>query len=263
VKDIAVLLKALRASARSRDLRPPSVASDAWLFAASSQAVLIVDLINLTLIEANPAAASLLASTRSALIGSSIFNAFAKDSEKALRQAVAGARLGGSSSVSTHAASRALSQELDVTLSLVHAGSDSYLLMHLTSPLLRDPGTEVSSPVLDVIEQCPEGFVLTDLGLRVTYANRAFIDMAGLDSPEDLRGKSLAHWLEFSQNNLAALETQSKRREAVSVWTTTLRASSFRRQQVEITAVAVPDGAYPCWAFRVHAVAPETPVTSS
>ena len=44
------------------------------------------------------------------------------------------------------------------------------------------------------------------------------------------------------------------RREAVTVWKTTLRRSSFSTREVEVTAVAVPDGKDPCWGFRVSAL---------
>jgi PAS domain S-box-containing protein len=257
MKDVMALMKALRTSPR----RPatPKVADfpDAWLFAAAAQPVMIVDLASGSIIEANPAAASLLGIARTQLIGTPLLNAFAADSTPALTQQMSTTRLSGyGKRVTARTRASHGGREVGVTLSVVVAESDSYLLVRLltsTHESSESPGGEVSSIVLDVIEQAPEGFVVTDTGLRVTYANRAFIDLAGLESPEELRGKSLAVWLELSQPDLARLHDQMARREAVTVWKTMLRRSSLSVREVEVSAIAVPDGKDPCWGFRISA----------
>jgi PAS domain S-box-containing protein len=258
VKDVVALMKALGTSARRPASPAPTGNPDVWLFAGASQPVLIVDLATDSIIEANPAAATLLGMSRADLIGNAFITIFAADSAPALTQSMATARLAGSGKrVTARTRGGRGSREVGVTLSVVRAQNDSYLLARMvTSPLeAAESGTaEVSSMVLDVIEKAPEGFVVTDLGLRVSYANRAFIDLAGLESPGELRGKSLAHWLELSQMDLARLHDQMARREAVTVWKTTLRRSSFSTREVEVTAVAVPDGNEGCWGFRISAI---------
>lgn len=153
--------------------------------------------------------------------------------------------------------------DIGVTLSVVHADSDSYLLVQLLAEAhgADEHGVEVSSIVMDAIEQAPVGFVVTDPGLRLTYANRAFIEMTGLASLDELRGRSLAVWLELSQSDLSRLHDQMARREAVTVWNTMLRRSSVSTRAVEVSAIAVPDGAEPCWGFRVNAAHREPTAT--
>jgi PAS domain S-box-containing protein len=111
----------------------------------------------------------------------------------------------------------------------------------------------VTSIVLDIIEDSREGFVLTDLGLRVTYANPAFATLAGVGAIHDVLGRSLAQWLELSLTDLTRLREQMSRRKAAEIWMTMLRPSSGSLTPVEITAVAIPDGEDARWGFRVDA----------
>jgi PAS domain S-box-containing protein len=208
------------------------------------------------IIEANPAAASLLGIARAQLLGSAFLNAFHADSTAALRQSMASARLAGHGKRINARTQGDRGCDIGITLSVVHADSDSYLLVQLLTEAHganEQHGVEVSSIVMDSIEQAPEGFVVTDPGLRLTYANRAFIEMTGLASLDELRGRSLAVWLELSQSDLTRLHDQVARREAVTVWNTMLRCSSVSTRAVEVSAIAVPDGAEPCWGFRVNA----------
>jgi PAS domain S-box-containing protein len=264
VKDVAALMKALGTSARRLSAPTASGFPDAWLFAAATQPVMMVEQASGRILEANPAAASLLGIARAQLLGSAFLNAFHADSTAALTQSIASARLAGHGKRINARTHGSRGRDIGVTLSLVHADSDSYLLVQLLTAAHdanEQHGGEVSSIVMDVIEQAPEGFVVTDPGLRLTYANRAFIEMAGLASLDELRGRSLAVWLELSQSDLSRLHDQMARREAVTVWKTMLRRSSISTREVEVSAIAVPDGAEPCWGFRVNAAQREPSAT--
>lgn len=269
-------MKALGSAARRRSLPLAAGFPDAWLFAAARQAVMIVELASDSILEANPAAAALLQTERAQLLGSSFVGAFAADCTPALLQLIASARRHGygeriiartrgprADGGSRRARKARGGRDLGVTLSIVSADSDSYLLVRLlpaTRAGIDDSEGEVPSLVLDAIEQAPEGFVVTDPGLRLSYANRAFITMAGLESPAQWHGKSLAAWLELSQADLTRLHDQMARREAVTVWKTTLRRSSLPNPEavleVEVSAIAVPDGSERSWGFRISATAP-------
>jgi PAS domain S-box-containing protein len=257
---------------------------EAWLFAAARQAVMIVELASDSIVEANPAAAALLDSERTQLLGTSFLGAFVADSTPALQQLIESVRLHGHGKpvVARTRGPRAASairlarwarggRDIAVTLSMVSADSDAFLLVRLV-PATRaaadgsddgdhdasdDGEARVPSLVLDAIEKSPEGFVVTDPAFRLSYANPAFIRMAGLDSLAQLQGKSLTLWLELSQSDLTRLQQQMARREAVTVWNTTLRRSSLSTRQairkVEVTAIAVPDGRERSWGFRINA----------
>jgi PAS domain-containing protein len=273
VKHVVARMKALGSAPRRRSVTATAAAAgfpDAWLFAAATQPVLIVEPASDRIVEANPAAAALLGSERAGLLAGSFLGAFAADSTPALLQLIATARLSGhgkriivrirGASAGDAArggrrtrASRA-GRDIGVTLSTVFAGAESYLLVRLLPSghdATDDTDGAVASPVLDAIEQSHAGFVVTDPDLRLSYANRAFIEMVGLASPEPPRGKSLATWLDLSQADLTRLHDQMARRDAVTVWKTMLRRSSLSAREVEVSAIAVPDGAERCWGFRI------------
>jgi PAS domain S-box-containing protein len=226
---------------------------DGWLFAAASRPVLVVEQCTGRIVEANPAAFKLLDSDRNDLIGTPLTEAFADSSSDALRQSIAAAQASGHAT-QIGVRTRRGGSEVGVTLSTVRANSDSYLLVRLAKlPMAAEQmaSEEVSSIVLDVIQDSHEGFVLTDLGLRVIYGNAAFAALAGVESVHELLGKSLAMWLELTQFDLSRMRDQMTQREAAEVWMTLLRQASGTLRPVEITAVAVPDGEDACWGFRV------------
>ena len=136
-------------------------------------------------------------------------------------------------------------------MSLVRQPPDSYLLIRLEAATAR-AGRGAPSEVFDALDESAVGFVVTDAGLRIEYANRAFITMIGLESPEDVRGRSIARWLELSELDVAQLHEQMARHEAVTEIATALVADHESPRDVEVTAVAVPDELHPCWGFSVR-----------
>jgi len=149
-------------------------------------------------------------------------------------------------------------RELGVAISLVRSGADSYLLARLTVPdgLDTTRSARRGSNLLERLDCLSEGFLVTDLGLRIFYANRAFTDLTGEASPADLRGESIARWVDLSQSDVAALTAQMSMRQAVQEFKTTLRRKALALRHVVLCAVAVPDGHDACWGFCVRAALP-------
>ena len=98
-----------------------------------------------------------------------------------------------------------------------------------------------------------DGFVVTEPGLRILYANQAFARLVGLKAAGDVIGKSLTRWVGFSQEDLTTLTRQMETREAVSAIRTSLKPSPSKAptRTVELTAVAVPDEPQRCFGFWV------------
>jgi hypothetical protein len=77
--------------------------------------------------------------------------------------------------------------------------------------------------------------------------------MVGLRSLDELRGESLARWLDLSARDMVRLAEQMAQREAATVLTTGLRPEHSRARAVEVIAVAVPGEADACWGFSISA----------
>lgn len=185
------------------------------------------------------------------LLGTTVPGCFADSGATVLAQAVATADLTGTGPpIQLRTRDRRI---VRLTCSVTRRGADCFLLTRLERfPLadsMDDDESWAGSPVLDLIEDWPNGFLVSDPSLRLHYANRAFLRWVGLDSVASVCGQSLARWLDLSQAELTRMTAQFARREAVTAWTTLLRSTSGDTYPVTISAVAVPEGGYPCWGF--------------
>ena len=234
-------------------VRPAELPYD-QLFAAAAEPVLIVDAATECIVEANPAAAALLTSTRPALVGALLTDAFVASGAEPIRSSLSRARRHGSSKALS-VRTRDGGAELTATLSLFRTAAESYVLVRLTAPssaLLHSLRGGGRSKVLDAIESASVGFLMTDSNFNVEYANPAFVEMIELSSVDEVVGKTLMHWLELSAADLARLSEQMSHRKAVTVLTTRLRSDQKRSCDVEVSAVAVPDQENACWGFSIR-----------
>jgi len=242
------LLNALRAQMRALAADPAADLPTRWLFAAATEAVLIADEATGKILEANPSAAWLLRRRRAEVVGDTWQNVLGRSA--ALPEPLPdGAGAGASLSFSVVTADGGA--ELTARLSRVHQPPDAYLLIRL-APFAGSSGRDASTEAFDVLDESPVGFVVADDGLRIEYANRAFIAMVGLESAEDVCGRSIARWLELSEYDIAQLREQMARGDAVTEFATTLVVDHDPAREVAVTAVAVPDAAHPRWGFSVR-----------
>ena len=230
-----------------------------WLFSVAVEPVIIVDAATNRIVQANPAAAQLLQSSHTALVGAPLEGLFDASSAADLMRSLEVARTAGAAD-SLMLRSAGDGAQLRAKLSLFRSDTEAYVLVHLASGSgggghfdlsAADRGT-AKSPVFDAIDGAAVGFLLADSGLRIEYANQAFTELVQLGSPDQALGRSLASWLDLSEGDLGQLRDQMLRRQATSVMTASLRTESNSLLEVEICAVAVPDGPHICWGFTIR-----------
>ena len=255
MKRLTQLLRALRVAKDPSAPSPAPGLSIAELYDASPEATLIIDATNGTVIEANPASAELLGRSLERLVGKPWLGAFSATSVLALTKLESVAHATGIAAP-IRAVLRDSEREVEVALSLVRSPPAEYLLAHVTATegfataaSTAEPGTATE----EVLARAADGFVVTDPGLRILYANQAFARLVGPKSTGGVIGKSLTRWVEFSQDDLTLLTRQMETREAVSAIRTSLRPSTAKAlpRTVELTAVAVPDEPQRCFGFWV------------
>jgi PAS domain S-box-containing protein len=250
---LALLLRALRVGKEGR--RGGSPLSIEALFEAATEATLIIDAAQGTILAANPAAARMLGAPRAALVGSPWLTAFASDAALSLTQLEARAYTLGTAPA-VRVSVRAVSREVEVSLSLVRSAPAEYLLAHLTPapghPVVatEEAGTAAST---DALASAADAFLITDAGLTIRYANPASATAIGARTVRELVGKSLTRWIEFSQDQLTALATQMSAREAVaSVRAPLASTDKGVGRPLDLTVVAVPDEPHRCFAFWIR-----------
>jgi PAS domain S-box-containing protein len=214
--------------------------------------VIIVDASNRSIVQANPAAATLVGISSDRLTGRRVAELFDPSSREALRHAMdtADTTEGAAEVICRSAGDGA---ELNATVSMARVQNDRYLLVRFACPSgVAAKRADAASPVFEAVDGALVGFLLTDAGFRIEYANQAFVDLVELTPPAEARGRSLVRWLALSAADLAGLRDQMLQRQATTVMTARLLTEKNSALDVEVCAVAVPDGEVLCWGFTVR-----------
>jgi len=223
------------------------------LFQVSTESVLIVDAATMKVVEANPAAARLLGEVGRRIVGRGIAEVF----ESASRASVEGLLS------AVHATGRA--QDVPVRLA-ADAGREYFLhaalfregraMFHLLRLERADkqatPRAGRASRVLEVVENSPDGLVVTSIEGKILYANRSFLDGVQLSTPELARDQPLDRWLGRPGIDFALMSNQLREHGSLRAYATTLQGELGSHIDVEICAVAVPEGEQPCYGFTLR-----------
>jgi transcriptional regulator PpsR len=224
------------------------------LFQIASEAVLVVDATTGRVIEANPAAAELLQTQMRRLIGHVLEDHFDADGQAALASLLAAARVSGRTDEQQVRLADG-TREFRVSVSLFREDKSSYLLVRAAPVAAGNPVAEsVASQILVLIESLPEAFVVTDEEGRTLSANRAFLDMADLSSEQQAAGVSLDRWMGRPGVDLSVLLASLREHGVVRMFSTAIQGSHGTKTDVEICAVAAPEGNGRCFGFSIRDV---------
>jgi transcriptional regulator PpsR len=223
------------------------------LFQMASEAVLVVDAASNKILEANPAALQLLGDAPKRLLGRNLLEGFDEASVQSLAALLAAARASVKVEDARVRLSHDVLREFTACASLVRQEGASLYLVRLAPVAARDVGAaSEGSMLMRVIENAPDGFVVTDADGRVLLVNRAFADLAQLNSEELANGKPLERWLGRPGVDMNILITNLRQHGSVSLYASTLRGEHGMSAEVEISAVSVPQGVQPCLGFSIR-----------
>lgn len=210
------------------------------LFQLAGEAVLVVDAASGRVLEANPAAATMLGTPADKLVGQTFPLGLAPRSARQVATLLATARRSGRAD--PIAAELADSRTgVQVSATLLHQDQAHLLLVRLTradGPADAAAGGE-SAMLLQLAQGAPDGLVVTDLDGVVLAANGEFVRLCQMASEEQLRGQSLERWLGRTDVDLGVLVSNLRQRGAVKLFATTLRGEFGASTEVEISAVTV------------------------
>jgi len=224
------------------------------LFEMASEAVLIVDVSSMRVIEANPAAGELLGESVKRLVGRAFPDGFDADSTQAVKALLAAVRSAGRSD-ELRVRLTANKREFLLAASLFRQENSSFFLVRLARQQAGADATAVpkrKSMLLDLVENAPDGFVVTDLSGRILTANRAFIDLAQIATEELVRGETLERWLGRPGVDLKVLISNLRQHGSVQLYATTLLGEFGTATEVEISAVSASQVEDPCLGFTIR-----------
>lgn len=224
------------------------------LFQATPDAVLIVEASSLKVIEANPAATALLSDKLERVTGRTLLDAFDEAGGEATQTLLAGVRATGRSDEMLARSSRG-DKQFRVSASLFRQEGSSLFLVRLA---LMEAGVaqggKPRTELVELMKNLPDGVVVTDGEGRVLEANAAFLDLAQLATGEQARGETLERWLGRPGVDLSVLIANLRQHGSVRLYATTLRGEYGASVEIEVSAVALPDGDQPCMGFSIRNV---------
>ncbi|MBY0568758.1 MAG: transcriptional regulator PpsR [Hyphomonadaceae bacterium] len=229
------------------------------LFQLASEAVIVIDAVTRRIIEANPAAEKLIGGVAAPLIGRGFAAAFDAPSRDAAISLLAMAHGGGNQTAQTtlHAGGRSFT----AAASLFRQDRASLFLVRLS---VQDAASAIISEsaqrLIDVLERIPDAFVVTDENLRIIAENNAFLDITRLASKEQAHGQSLESFLGRPEIDRNILLSSLRQHGTLKNFATILRNRLGEQEDVEVSAVHVPDGDQPCFGFSIRSVV-RTPAT--
>ncbi len=226
------------------------------LFQVASEAVLVVDAASRKILEANPAAGQLLGEISKRLVGRIFPEGFEETGTQNLQNLLSTVRATGrTDTVNVRSADG--SRHYSVAASLFREERSSFFLIRLADVSGDASGAALpkqKSKVLEIVASAPEGFVVTELGGRILFANRAFLDLVQLATEEQARNESLERWLGRPGVDFNLLTAQLREHGSLRLFATQLRGEFGTIVDVEICAVSVVDGEEPCLGFTMRDV---------
>jgi transcriptional regulator PpsR len=232
------------------------------LFQVAAEAVVVVDAATRKVVEANPAAMHMLGESGRRLVGRALTEAFATPSRRALDALLAKVSAAGHAEEYPLRPLAEAGRALRVSASLFREGrSDFYLVRLLPGDLDRESAAQQKrkSRVFEVVEGSPDGFVVTDMDGKVQFANRAFLEFVQLGTEEQVRGEPLDRWLGRPALDFSLLANQLREHQSLKQFSTLLRGEYGSATEVEICAVAVPEGGEPYCGFTIRDVSNRLP----
>lgn len=230
------------------------------LFQVSSEAVLVIDAATERVVEANPAAEALLerdpGRASGGLLGRRLADAFEPSSMAGVGALIDTVRVGGRAD--SVRARMPGGRGFVVAASLFRQDGGSFMLVRL-SPIPSEAIEVALSPdkskLLKVVENAPDGFVVTGQDGTIVTANAAFLEMAELATEKLATGQPLGRWLGRAGVDLDVLIANLRQRGSMRLFATTLRSEFGTTAEVEISAVSVMNGGQPCYGFAIRNVA--------
>jgi len=222
------------------------------LFEMSAEPVLIAEAQTLRIREANSAAHTLIGARTGTLQGKKLLSLLDKDSRDPM-QTIVGAALSSSRVAPIPVTLLKPAREVSASVAGFAQDRGQFLLVRLV-PTDEGEVREVVSPVLELVEDMPDGFIVANAQMELVSANHAFVEMVQAASVDQVRGKSLNEWIGRPGIDLDLIEGQVTQHGAARNVSTVLRTpNDSEGEPVELSAVRSADEE-PLYAFVIRPI---------
>lgn len=215
------------------------------LFQVSSEAVVMVDAQSQLILDANPAALALLDEAAPKLTKSDFLSPFAPADRPAILNLLSDVRATGrDGTLEVQLAKSPRRCELSASL-FRQEGASLFLVRLASQQAMAGSGAALKATalLLRYFEVAPDALAITENDGRLLKVNTAFLDMAQLGHEEQIRGENLDRWLGRAGIDFGIVLANLRQSGTVKMFATVMRGAYGAVAEVEISAVAVSDGA--------------------
>ena len=220
------------------------------LFQLASEAVLIVDSTNDRIIEANPAASTLIGIETKKLQGHAFGQLFTDSSRQAVQSFLSAARVAARVD-KVHVQLGRDQTAVLLTGSLYRQEGAAHLLVLLSRLGDAVATSSEEASVLRLVEAMPEAFVVTGADRRILFANSAFLDLAQTANVLQVQGEPIERWIGRPSVEIDVLFANLRAHGSVSQFSTVVRGEFGGSEDVEIVAVAI-GAPEPCFGLTIR-----------
>lgn len=201
-----------------------------------SEGFVVVDDASGRILEANPVAAALLVAPGSTLVGKPFPIGLDDQARTTMDRLTREARSVTNTVDDTLKSEAGL--ELNVAVTYLRQSGEGRLLIRLRDDSERDYSGSEFEPFFG---SAPDGILALDESGIVLSANQAFLEMAGLASPELIEGRRADRWIGRSAVDLNIVLDHSKQESSVKLYSTTLRTETESMVDIELSVTRVGD----------------------
>jgi len=199
-----------------------------------SEGFVVVDDASGRILEANPVAAALLVAPGSTLVGKPFPIGLDDQARTTMDRLTREARSVTNTVDGTLKSEAGL--ELNVAVTYLRQSGEGRLLIRLRDDSERDYSGSEFEPFFG---SAPDGILALDESGIVLSANQAFLEMAGLASPELIEGRRADRWIGRSAVDLNIVLDHSKQESSVKLYSTTLRTETESMVDIELSVTRV------------------------
>lgn len=224
------------------------------LFYSTAEAVMIVDLQSLRIVEANPRASEVVGKTQRKLVGRPFLDLFDAGATAELQALLTELK------TQPHGRERVVrlagqSRRFMLSSSVVRQdGGATFLIARLTTAADQAGSVKgTDSDVRRIISAMPDAFVVTDGDGRIQTANDAFLALSQLATEEQARGQPLERWIGRAAADMGVLLSNLKEHGTVRRFNSVVQGEFGATEDVEISAVSALASKPPVIGFVVRA----------
>ena len=199
-----------------------------------SEGFVVVDDASGRILEANPVAAALLVAPGSTLVGKPFPIGLDDQARTTMDRLTREARSVTNTVDGTLKSEAGL--ELNVAVTYLRQSGEGRLLIRFRDDSERDYSGSEFEPFFG---SAPDGILALDESGIVLLANQAFLEMAGLASPELIEGRRADRWIGRSAVDLNIVLDHSKQESSVKLYSTTLRTETESMVDIELSVTRV------------------------